>query len=178
MSRDLTPEQIDWIDRARDADILGVALAAPVSAKLRKHSREHVGPCPACGGTDRFAVNPTKKGGVFNCRGACGGDVIAMVQHTCGVQFLQACEIINGGPMPQGTLLISPEDIRRLAEERERARQARATERETEQNKYRERERAKAFYDIWKRGTAIFGTPAEAYLRLRLGESAEREKHS
>lgn len=166
MGRDLTPEQIDWIDRARDADILGVALAAPVSAKLRKHSREHVGPCPACGGTDRFAVNPTKKGGVFNCRGAGGGDVIAMVQHTCGVQFLQACEIINGAPMPGGKSQISTEEAERLAAERERIRAERDRELEEAENFYRDQER-KTCWGIWRRAHEIEGTPAADYLRLR-----------
>ena len=77
-------------------NICAVAQRAPISAKLKKHAREYVGACPVCGGKDRFAVNPTKKGGVFFCRGFGGGDVIAMVQHVCGVTFLPACEIING----------------------------------------------------------------------------------
>ena len=42
---------------------------------LKRQSGELVGPCPACGGTDRFAINAAK--GVFNCRscGANGGGV-------------------------------------------------------------------------------------------------------
>jgi phage/plasmid primase-like uncharacterized protein len=88
--RELSPAQIAWIDRARDADILAVAQRAPIA-------REYVGACPVCGGKDRFAVNPTKKGGVFFCRGFGGGDVIAMVEHVCSVTFLPACEIITAG---------------------------------------------------------------------------------
>ena len=41
---------------------------------------ERVGPCPKCGGEDRFSIN-TKKG-VWNCRQCgVGGDVIKLVEH-------------------------------------------------------------------------------------------------
>ncbi len=162
----LSPDQQDWIDQARRADILDVAQRPPVSAKLKKHTREWVGPCPLCGGTDRFAVNPKKKGGLFNCRGSGGGDVIAMVAHVCGVEFLAACEIINGVPMPAGTTRVSPEEIKAAVEQREAARVQRDADREAEANRYRDRERktARAIYDS---GVPIAGTPGEAYFALR-----------
>jgi hypothetical protein len=166
MSGSLSPDQIDWIDRARDASILEVALRAPVSAKLKKHSREHVGPCPACGGEDRFAVNPKKKGGIFNCRSFGGGNVITMVMHVCSVRFLEACEIINGEPMPAVGSLISPEDTRQAAEEREQLRQERELASEKQENEFRERARGVSF-DIWKRAEEISSSPVEEYLRLR-----------
>ena len=57
--------------------------------KLRRKGNELIGPCPRCGGDDRFAVNIVKQ--VFNCRG-CGakGDVIDMVQHLDGADFIAA----------------------------------------------------------------------------------------
>jgi hypothetical protein len=167
VSDPLSPDQIAWIDRARDAAILEVALRSPLSAKLKKHSREHVGPCPACGGDDRFAVNPKKKGGIFNCRGFGGGDVIAMVMHVCRVRFLDACEIINGEPMPGADSKVSREDLQRQAEERQREHAARQAQLEAEENAYRERERSIA-HDIWTRAEkATAGTPVEACLKLR-----------
>jgi hypothetical protein len=54
--------------------------------KLRRVGAEYVGPCPKCGGTDRFSVNPNKA--VWNCRGcSTGGDVIDLVHHLDGGTF-------------------------------------------------------------------------------------------
>jgi phage/plasmid primase-like uncharacterized protein len=54
---------------------------------------ERCGPCPICGGTDRFGVNLGKQ--VWNCRGCQrGGDVIALVEHLDGCDFVTACEIL------------------------------------------------------------------------------------
>ena len=40
---------------------------------LKRQGRELVGPCPACGGTDRFAVKPTEGGAsLIHCRGCKG----------------------------------------------------------------------------------------------------------
>ena len=64
------------------------------SIKLRGRT-ELVGPCPVCGGTDRFSINARKQ--VWNCRGCqCGGDVIALVQHLDGCTFHEAIETLNG----------------------------------------------------------------------------------
>jgi phage/plasmid primase-like uncharacterized protein len=54
-----------------------------------------IGPCPRCGGTDRFGVHTRKQ--VFNCRG-CGakGDVIALVQHIDGSEFRDAIATLAG----------------------------------------------------------------------------------
>jgi hypothetical protein len=64
------------------------------SIRLRGKT-ERCGPCPKCGGDDRFSINTAKQ--VFNCR-ACGkgGDVIALVQHLDGVDFITACETLTG----------------------------------------------------------------------------------
>jgi hypothetical protein len=48
-------------------DILSVARN--LGARLRRSGGEWIGPCPVCGGKDRFAINPSK--GLWNCRG-CG----------------------------------------------------------------------------------------------------------
>jgi len=49
------------------------------------HSGEYHGPCPACGGEDRFRVNPEyKKNGYYNCR-QCG-------KHGDNIQFLRDFE--------------------------------------------------------------------------------------
>src|SRR5215468_8907822 len=55
---------------------------------------EREGPCPVCGGTDRFSIHTRKQ--VINCRGFGGGDVIAMVQHLDGRDFPTAVCTLAG----------------------------------------------------------------------------------
>ena len=59
---------------------------------------ERIGPCPRCGGTDRFSINVRKQ--VWNCRGCQkGGDVIAFVQFLDGCNFQQAIASLTGDPI-------------------------------------------------------------------------------
>jgi hypothetical protein len=63
---------------------------------LKKCSAELVGPCPSCGGCDRFAVSPRK--GVFLCRGCrASGDVISLVQFLDGVDIMTAVRTLDRG---------------------------------------------------------------------------------
>jgi DNA primase len=56
---------------------------------------ERTGPCPLCGGNDRFSIN-TKKN-VFNCRGCdVGGSVIDLVMHLDHVDFATAVTSLAG----------------------------------------------------------------------------------
>jgi hypothetical protein len=75
-------------------------IIAQRSIKLRRAGRELIGPCPECGGEDRFSINVTKQ--VFNCRG-CGasGDVIALAMLLDHVDFAHACEALTGEPPPK-----------------------------------------------------------------------------
>jgi DNA primase len=69
--------------------------------KLKRTGIEHVGPCPKCGGEDRFAINVAKQ--VFHCRGCdVGGDVIKLVEHLDGLDFIAACTALTGEPPPKG----------------------------------------------------------------------------
>jgi hypothetical protein len=64
--------------------------------KLRG-GNERSGPCPVCGGDDRFSINVKKQ--LWNCRGCQrGGDVIALVRHLDGVGFEDAVETLAGRP--------------------------------------------------------------------------------
>jgi hypothetical protein len=84
----------DLIERARDVDPL--ATAENLGAKLKRTTAaEWTGPCPTCGGTDRFSVNVRKR--VWHCRGcAKGGGVIDLVRHVFGMSFVEAVERLNG----------------------------------------------------------------------------------
>jgi hypothetical protein len=109
--------------------------------KMRRAGRELVGPCPVCGGTDRFSVNPNK--GVFNCRGCqTGGDVIALVQHLDGVDFREAVSRLTGASPRQAAQQVQLESrpSYALSDNRQRA------------------------LDIWRRAVPIAGSIAERYL--------------
>jgi hypothetical protein len=84
----------EQIDRAR-----GVRLDDELSRrgiKLRGRNGSLEGPCPVCGGTDRFAVNTKKP--AFNCRGCGikGGDAIALTMALDGCDFREAVETLTG----------------------------------------------------------------------------------
>lgn len=71
--------------------------------KPQKHSNSKGGewcsPCPRCGGTDRFIVQPEHKGGRYFCRhhGECGssGDTIQFLRDFMGKSFKDACAYVG-----------------------------------------------------------------------------------
>ena len=68
--------------------------------KLAPGRAERCGPCPVCGGTDRFSINVNKQ--VWNCRGcSTGGDVIDLVRHLDGLSFNEAVSLLTGHTPPQ-----------------------------------------------------------------------------
>jgi hypothetical protein len=92
---------LDWTARARAVPIVDVIHRRGIN-NLKSVGDEYVGPCPKCGGEDRFAVH-TKKN-IFNCRNCnVGGDTIQLVEHLDGVDFKTACETLVGPqPKPNG----------------------------------------------------------------------------
>jgi hypothetical protein len=87
-----------WVSLARSVKIEHIIEQR--SIPLRGNGTERCGPCPICGGTDRFAVNIPKQ--LFNCRGCdVGGDVIKLVEHLDGTDFTHACELLTGERPPK-----------------------------------------------------------------------------
>jgi hypothetical protein len=64
---------------------------------LKRHGRYLAGPCPRCGGHDRFNVHLKKQS--WYCR-RCdkGGGVIQLAMHTDGCDFWTAVATLNGTP--------------------------------------------------------------------------------
>ena len=60
-----------WVQDARAVPLLDAFGLANGGAVLKRQGTEHVGPCPHCGGRDRFSIHPGR--GKGNCRGAAGG---------------------------------------------------------------------------------------------------------
>jgi hypothetical protein len=120
--------------------------------RLVGRGQERCGPCPVCGGRDRFSINTSKQ--VFHCR-ACskGGDVVDLVQHLDGVGFRTAVQTLAGtterkpaAPMVQPPVLVSD------------------TENTTRALK------------LWDDASPVNGTLAEAYLRRRGLEPPEDDE--
>lgn len=157
-----TPAFDAWIQRAREADILEEALAR--GAVLKRHGHEWTGPCPICGGSDRFSVHVGKQ--IFNCRGAVGGDVIKMIEHIEGLGFLQAVREITGEGPPGSNRQRGerPDPERRARLDRQRESAAAERERRRQEQEANERENQKLAGRIWYASKPIDGTPAEAYL--------------
>lgn len=155
----------EWIEKARRMPIARaldrVGGAHGISAKTR-----YVGPCPGCGGTDRFSLNLRKN--IFWCRKSeTGGDAIALASHVLGLEFLAAIEELTGEPPPGRAT--SEEDRafrRKRVAEMEARRKAEAEQAGRDANQYREREIYKA-HRIWTLAEKLEGSHAEAYLRHR-----------
>lgn len=124
---------------------------------LKRHAGELVGPCPSCGGTDRFAINPGK--GVFNCRvcGANGGSV-NLVRHVLACSYGDAIDWMVGDTAVQ------------ISDEERAKRRARAEAAERKRLADAARFRRKAIADgkrIWKQAVDPAGTPIADYLAGR-----------
>ncbi len=154
----------DYKNRANAVALLDAAVKCGASLK-RAGGGENVGPCPGCGGTDRFGVNVKK--GKWVCRGAAGGgDTIGLVQHCTGMDFKQACEFLTGETPPSGSSEYTPEQKREWAR-----RQAEAKERDRQRQEAEEQDaedRKETAVKIWNEGVSIGGTLAESYLRNRV----------
>jgi phage/plasmid primase-like uncharacterized protein len=95
------PQFQAWIDKAKETDIDRIVRTRNI--KLVGRPPEVAGPCPQCGGTDRFSVHLGKQ--VFNCRGcgAKGRGAIDLVMFLDGCTFFAAVETTTGEPPPDDT---------------------------------------------------------------------------
>ena len=89
-----------WVERARAVPIESEIIRRGI--KLRRSGSERIGPCPRCGGDDRFSINV--KEGVWNCRQCkpadVAGDVIGLVEWLDNTDFNGACTTLAQEPMP------------------------------------------------------------------------------
>ncbi len=139
--------------KAKDMDSL---IASLQISGLKRAGAERIGPCPICGGDDRFAINTRKA--QFQCR-RCGGkgDQIGLVRFVLRLDFLAALDWICG-PRQEVSATEMAERAARDAENKAR--------KEAEAAKFR----AKAIADarrIWEAGRAAEASPVRDYLALR-----------
>jgi putative DNA primase/helicase len=127
------------------------ARSMPIERELRYrsvtlHGRgiNRAGPCPRCGGVDRFGVNLKKQ--IWNCRGcSVGGDIIALVRHLDGVGFVAACKVLVGEHPRTGATEPAPVP-------------------DHPADSYEREQHRKAAW-LWSQRQPIAGTLAERYLR-------------
>jgi len=148
-----------WVERARAVSVIDEINRRGI--RLRRASAELVGPCPACGGRDRFSVHLRRD--LWLCRKTGrGGDAIALVQYLDSADFLAACETLTGEAPPRGEgLRASPEELAARAE----ARRAREAAREAASESYREAERER-LYEKWTRAQRL-ARPIHDYFAAR-----------
>jgi ribosomal protein L37AE/L43A len=129
-----------------------MATLQSLDLRLKKiAANELAGPCPRCGGTDRFGVNT--KTGLWLCRGcgAKGGDGISLLMHARGLEFREAVEDLTG-----------ESTVERPAPTRiEAAAKARADADVAAREAFNRRMAAKSIAGM----VPIIGTPGEVYLR-------------
>lgn len=149
---DIRLQQAHAIPIAEVADRLGIA-------GLQRAGGELVGPCPRCGGKDRFGLNLTS--GVFQCRKDCGansrGDQVSLVRFVLDLGFPQALEWLVG---PREEL--TPAQRREIEQRAERNRRHRAVA-----EAHQRQQAIIAARGIWSRSVPAEGTPVRDYLTLR-----------
>ncbi|MGX1352487.1 DNA primase [Bradyrhizobium elkanii] len=137
------------IDRAKAVRVADNAVERGLV--LKRAGRELSGPCPLCGGDDRFSIHIDKD--LFHCRG-CSGSGAGAITFTMwldGVGFRQAVETLAGGvkissaPVNLGPALPVPS---------------------TPATDHDRRQHEKAAW-LWSQRLPIIGSIAETYLRAR-----------
>lgn len=136
----------DW---AHLIDLLGIS-------NLKFAAPEYCGPCPECGGRDRFSINTRK--GVFNCR-RCqkAGDQVALVQMVRSCDFRVALEFLCG---PEQAL--SREELTAIA-----TRQAENKRRNAAIAEKHRAAQISAASRIWREGRAAEASMVRDYLGRR-----------
>lgn len=124
-------------------------------AGLKRQANELIGPCPLCGGLDRFGINLSSR--AFLCR-KCdlrGGDQIGLAMGVLGLDFKGALQWLCGDAPAQ----LDPAEIER--------RRARAAEADRKQREAQDRYRRQAIADartIWTKARGGSTGPVRAYL--------------
>ncbi|MBD3845958.1 DNA primase [Bosea sp. SSUT16] len=165
----------DWVEKAKAVSVLNCALKFRFQPKgggaklATRAAGEIVGPCPRCGGVDRFSIKPSES--AWYCRGAGQGgyDSISMARYLLrDAGFIEAVEELTGEPRPQAKPETSAERQAReaLAAKRKADDEAAQAKQSQEQNEWREAERRR-LHGLWREGRPAPGSLVEAYLRHR-----------
>ncbi|UXM94304.1 hypothetical protein N5853_09310 [Bartonella sp. HY329] len=136
---------------------------------------EYAGPCPQCGGKDRFSYNIRKD--VWNCRGCAKGGhgALSLAAHVLGLDLhiradlIKASETVLGRTAPQNE--VSDEEhlkAKWLFEQRQKKASASRAKADAAAKFYREKEQRLA-REKWQAGRLLQDSPFNAYLAKRCG---------
>jgi hypothetical protein len=162
-----------FIEEARGVSVTEAAKIAGYNLK----GKNFAGPCPACGGDDRFSISARHQ--AWNCRGCGKGgrDGIGLIALVNGYDlhsragFLTACAELTGKAIPEGGEVETDADKRdreaRLAERKAENAKAAANQARQE-NEWRDKEMAKA-RGIYLHAPEDPCADVVEYLRLRTG---------
>lgn len=139
-----------WVARAREVRIEEELSRRGI--KLAGRNGKFAGPCPVCGGDDRFSINVEKQ--VFNCRGCSkgGGGAIDLVMFLDGVDFIPAVETLAGNRREPVTPMVA----------QSKAAESKSAKDSTEQRRQDGR-------GIWNEAQHPAGTLVDVYLANRPG---------
>lgn len=149
-------EKDQRLEDAKAIPMAEVVSRLGLSGLKRAGASESIGPCPMCGGKDRFGVNTSR--GVWNCRHCGGGDALSLVQHVLGCDFAAALSWLVG----EADVQMDPVEAKRREEARAKASAAAAKRAQAERRKSIDAARK-----IWQEGQPTQGTLVEAYLERR-----------
>jgi putative DNA primase/helicase len=98
----MSPDFKRWVEEAKAPGLAEVVMQRG-GLRLKRQGHRLIGPCPRCGGDDRFYVNTDLA--LFNCNGCdCGKGkkgAVDFVEFLDGCSFLQACETLTGRAPPK-----------------------------------------------------------------------------
>src|SRR5258708_500012 len=107
-------EEVDLIDVAKKRsknDLMGM-MTTPLKKAAATNGGEYAGPCPFCGGRDRFRVQPNADGGaIWLCRKCTDGnwkDVISFVMRRDHKDFAEACEYLGAEKLEPSAFVAAP----------------------------------------------------------------------
>ena len=103
-------ETIERIKRSVDlVDLVGQEAKILLKRTASTHKGEYHGPCPWCGGSDRFAVWPNADPPRYWCRGCSkSGDAISFIRELRGLPFSEAIEYL--APIETSRLAVERHD--------------------------------------------------------------------
>lgn len=165
--RENDPEFKLWIEKAKAGSMeTAIDLSGFRPNKGCERAKERTGPCPVCGGRDRFGVNITRR--KFNCRGCKvkGNNALALALVGGRVGFLEACERLALEPPPRP---MRGETAEQKAEREARVAELKAKA-EAEEAKRRKAEaeadayRLRAAREVWDKAAQGDLAPVVAYL--------------
>lgn len=160
-----SPQVQDWINYAKGKSLSEAMTLVSLPPMKRNGAGALAGPCPVCGGTDRFWINTNK--GLFGCRG-CRPKFygsVGLLMFCQNLSFYEACERLNGTPMP-GRVAAQLTEKQKAERVKQQAAAKEARIRDELRQAQAQRRRLLNAKDIWESSSLVGGAAIE-YLRAR-----------